>query len=162
MVSSWASGEPGCHTVSRGPGGLLFCLMWRTHTLGSAVPHNYTKCTSLKMLISPLDTFRAESHCPHLPWLRGPAHDSQASTFLQQDCFSNRGRLGLGELGNCSRGPFAPLGPESFFSPKFIHSQHAPAPVPAPTRCHSPLGVPHGPGLFSLLFAALHQASWLG
>lgn len=61
------SGEPGCHTVSRGPGGMLFFLMWLTHTPGSAVPHNYTKCTSLKMLISPLTHFGLRAIVPTSP-----------------------------------------------------------------------------------------------
>lgn len=66
-MSSGASGEPGCHSVSRGPGGVLFFLMWLSHTPGSAVPHNYTECTSLKMLISPLTHFGLRATVPTSP-----------------------------------------------------------------------------------------------
>lgn len=49
------------------PDGLLFFLVWLTHTPGSAVPHNYTKGTSLKMLILPLTHFGLRATVPTSP-----------------------------------------------------------------------------------------------
>lgn len=160
MVSSWASGEPGCHTVSRGPGGLLFFLMRLTHTPGSTVPHNYTKCTSLKMLISPLTHFGLRAIVPTSPGSGAQPMTHRPPPFSNEIASQGEVNRALVNLGIALEDPSPLLGPKAPSAPRLY--THRPASVPAPTRCRSPLGVAHGPGLFSLLSAALHQPSWRG